>query len=145
MNGPEPTLLGELKHQIGSLQADLRQMLLLRWQLVRIEVQAAVGQIKRLGVALLIFGVMLLSSLPILAVAAAQSLHGHGLSFAQWLLIFGLGLLLGGAAGGYLAWRGFRRRFMGIEQTLEELREDGVWLRQWLPSGQDTEGPGDAA
>jgi hypothetical protein len=78
-------------------------------------------------------------------VLPTQSLHGHGLSFVQWLLIFGLGLLLGGAAGGYLAWRGFRRRFVGIERTPEELREDGVWLHQWLPSGQDTEGPEDAA
>jgi hypothetical protein len=144
MSAPEPTLLGDLKEQIGRLHADLRQMLVLRWQLARLEVQAALGQVKWLTVALVVFAVMVLSSLPILAVAAAASLAGQPaqrVSLVGWLLIFGLGLLAGGAAGGYLAWRGFRRRFAGIEQTLEELREDAVWLRQWVSRADGPEKP----
>jgi len=135
MSRPNRPLLTALKDEIGSLEADLRQMVVLRWQLARLEVQTAVGQIKRLSTVLLIFAVMVLSAVPILAVAAAWSLaagEGGAISFVQWLLIFGLGLLIGGAAGGYLAWRRFRRSFVGIEQTLEELREDGVWLREWV-------------
>lgn len=142
MTQPERPLLADLRDQIGSLEADLRQTVTLRWQLARLEVEAAVGQIKRVAIALLIFAVMLLTALPILAVAAAGSLAdpgGDGISFVEWLLIFGLGLLIGGVAGGWLAWRGFRRRFVGIEQTLEELREDGLWLRQWLGSEEDSE------
>jgi len=142
MTQPERPLLADLREQIGSLEADLRQTVTLRWQLARLEVEAAVGQIKRLAIALLTFAVMLLTALPILAVAAAGSLAdlgGNGISFVDWLLIFGLGLLIGGVAGGWLAWRRFRRRFVGIEQTLEELREDGVWLRQWMGRGEDSE------
>lgn len=136
--------LADLRDEIGSLRADLTQMVTLRGQLARLEVEAALGQIKRLAIAGVIFGVMLLSALPILAVAAARKLGDPklevwGLSFVEWLLIFGLGLLLGGAAGGWLAWRRFRRRFVGIEQTLEELREDAVWLRQRVGSGEDSE------
>jgi hypothetical protein len=142
MTEPKRPLLADLKDGIGSLESDLRQMVVLRWQLARLEVEAAVRQIKRLSVALPVFAVMVLTALPILAVAAARSLaapEGEGISFVGWLLIFGLGLLLGGGAGGYLVWRWFRRRFVGLEQTLEELREDGIWLRQWIGSGQQTE------
>lgn len=142
MTRPERPLLADLTHEIGSLQADLRQMLTLRWQLARLEVQAAVGQIKRLSIAWLVAGVMLLSALPILAVAAAWwlgELDVGGISFPQWLLIFGLGLLIAAAGGGLLAWRRFRRRFVGLEQTLEELHEDGLWLRQWVGGREDSE------
>jgi protein-S-isoprenylcysteine O-methyltransferase Ste14 len=142
MTRPTRPLLAELRDEIGSLEADLRQMVVLRWQLARLEVQTAVRQIKRLSMVLLIFAVMVLSAVPVLAVAAAGSLaarEGGAISFVQWLLIFGLGLLIGGAAGGYLAWRRFRRSFVGIEQTLEELREDGVWLREWVGGGEACE------
>ena len=47
-----------------------------------------------------------------------------------WLLIFAGGLLILAVAGGYLAWRRFRRRFIGLRETLEELREDLLWLRE---------------
>jgi protein-S-isoprenylcysteine O-methyltransferase Ste14 len=139
MTRPTRPLLTEFRDEVDSLEADLRQMVVLRWQLASLEVQTAVRQIKRLSLVLLIFAVMVLSAAPILAVAAAASLAGGqdgAISFVQWLLIFGLGLLIGGAAGGYLAWRRFRRSFVGIEQTLEELREDGVWLREWVGGGE---------
>ena len=142
MTKPERSPLADLNHEIGSLGADLSETVMLRWQLARLEVQTAVGQIKRLSIALLIFGVMLLAALPILAVAAAEWLGSprvSRISFVGWLLIFGLGLLIGGAVGGYLAWRRFRRRFVGLEQTLEEFREDTVWLQQWLGGGEDSE------
>ena len=45
-----------------------------------------------------------------------------------WLLIFAGGLLIFAVAGGYLAWRHFCRRFVGLQETLEELHEDLVWL-----------------
>jgi hypothetical protein len=121
MTEPKRLLLADLKDELGSLESDLRQMVVLRWQLARLEVETAVRQIKRLSLALPVFAVMVLTALPILAVAAAGSLAvpaGEGISFVGWLLIFGVSLLLGGAAGGYLVWRWFRRRFVGIEQTL---------------------------
>jgi hypothetical protein len=32
--------------------------------------------------------------------------------------------------GGSLAWRRFRRNFIGLRETLEELREDVLWLKE---------------
>ncbi|MBN2473370.1 MAG: phage holin family protein [Pirellulales bacterium] len=132
MSEPEQPLLSGLQEEIGSLAADLKQMATLRWQLARLELEAAAKALRRLVITGVVVGVMTLSALPILAVALAQLLHEtQGISFAGWLLILGGGLLFGGILGGYLAWRRFRRRFSGIEQTLEELREDLVWLQQW--------------
>jgi hypothetical protein len=31
-----------------------------------------------------------------------------------------------------LAWRSFRRRFTGLRETFEELREDTVWIGEWM-------------
>jgi protein-S-isoprenylcysteine O-methyltransferase Ste14 len=135
---PEQPPLAEVKEEIGSLVADSRRMIALRWQLARLELRAAAGTIKRLSIGWLVCAVMALSGVPLLLAAAAEQLQGRlGIPFAGWLLIFGLVLLCGGAAGGYLAWRRFRRRFTGIEETLEELREDLVWLREW--AGQEDE------
>ena len=38
-------------------------------------------------------------------------------------------------AAGYCAWRRFRRRFIGLRETLEELREDLVWLQEKAEGG----------
>lgn len=134
---PNSPLLGGVVDEIGSLGADLKQMLGLRWELAKLELQAALGQIKRLAVRLVMVGVMSLTGLPVLTVAAARLLDGWlGMPFSGWLLIVGLGLSIGGVTGGYLSWRSFRRRFVGIQQSIEELREDLVWLKEWSGSGQ---------
>ena len=141
MTEREHPMFAGLQRELGSLAADLKEMATLRWQLALLEWQAAVGQVKRVSIALLAVGVMALSALPILAVGAAELLlseeeHWLGISRGGWLMIFGFGLLAGAAAGGWLLWRRFRRRFLGMEQTLEELREDLVWLKEWTRRGK---------
>ena len=60
----------------------------------------------------------------------AELLDGRlGIAGAGWLAIFGFGLLATGSATGWFAWRRFRRRFIGLQQTREELREDLAWLK----------------
>jgi len=135
MTEPERPVLAKLKDEIGSLGTDLKEMGRLRWELASLEVRASAAAVKRLVIVLAVVGVMALSALPILAVALAQWLAGRPFSFAGWLLIFGLGLLVGGCVVGVLAWRRFRQRFAGMEQTIEELREDLAWLKQW--AGRD--------
>lgn len=139
------SLLADLEQEIGSLAGELKEMATLRWELARLELRAAVASIRRLAIAWLVFGLMALTSLPILAVAAAAWLGdleavSEGISFTGWLLFFGVGLLVVGLAGGFLAWSRFRRRFVLLEQTLEELREDLVWLREWAGGEQGRRG-----
>ena len=74
--------------------------------------------------------VALLVGLSTLTVAAAGMLGDRLWSTTGWLLILGLLLFAAGALAGYLAWRRFRHTFTGMEQTMEELREDLVWLAE---------------
>ena len=100
--------------------------------MARLEIAEAVSSVKRLVIFLMVVAVMALSVLPILAVCSAELLGGRlGISKAVWLLILGLGLLAGAALVGGLTWRRFRHRFAGLRQTVEELREDLVWLEEW--------------
>lgn len=132
MTDPDSPLLEDAKRQIASLTADVRRMLDLRWRLARLEITEAVGSVKRLAVVLALVVVAVLVALPVLVVYAAELLGRHSnLSFSGWLLIFGVGLLTVSLAGGWLAWLRFRREFTGLEETLEELREDLVWLDEW--------------
>jgi len=41
-------------------------------------------------------------------------------------------LLVAGLVVGWAAWRRFRRQRVMLRETLEELREDLVWLEEWL-------------
>lgn len=141
MTTPERPLLAEVKDEIGSLAADLAEMAVLRWKLAKTEFGTDLRAISRLAVALLLVAVMVFSAVPILLVAASGLLSGWlGIPQIAWLLIFGLGLFAGGAATGWLAWCRFRRRFAGMEETLEELREDVVWLREWVGENAPPEG-----
>ena len=113
----------------------------LRWQLTRLELHADIRSARRLAFVLLSVVVMGLTGLPILAVAAAGLLDGWlGIAQVGWLFIFGLTLLAGAAVAGWLGWRRFRRRLVGLAETREELREDLVWLRDWF---QPDEQPAD--
>jgi uncharacterized membrane protein (DUF485 family) len=126
-------LLANIVDQVGSLKAELGEMLALRWELARLECQADLRSARRLAVVLLVGVLMALTSLPVLIVFLAGLLDGWlGVTRQGWLLILALGLLLGAGVVSYLAWRRFRRRFVGLEETIEELREDMVWLREWI-------------
>ena len=128
----ERPLLADLADELGSLGAELRESAVLRWQLALLELKADFHSAKQLAVALAISGVAALSSLPVLVVWGAEQLDQClGVARAGWLLILGLGLFFSALATGLLAWRRFRRRFVGLEETLEELREDAVWLDEW--------------
>lgn len=133
MAEPERPLLEDLRGQLERLGADLREMVRLRWQLARLEIDAAAGAARRLAIVLAVAGALALTALPLLAVALAEVLDGQlGISRIAWLAIFASVLLVAGAVTGWLAWRHFRRRLVGLEETLEELREDAVWLREWV-------------
>jgi hypothetical protein len=125
-------LLERLGKEVTGLGNDLRESLALRWQLAALEIKADLRSGRRLAVGLAVAIVMALTALPLLLVAGAMELDGCcGLSTTGWLAIGGGVLLVTAPLFAWLAWRRFRRHVVALQQTLEELHEDAVWLREW--------------
>ena len=124
-------LLADIRAELDGLRDDFREMVVARWELARLEVESDLRAAKRLAVVLTAAVLMVLSSLPLVFVALADVLAGcWHIPRWGWLLISIAVLLTAAAVGSLLAWRSFRRRFVGLAETLEELREDLIWLRE---------------
>jgi uncharacterized membrane protein YqjE len=131
MSSPTSPLLADLRADLSGLASDVGELVELHGRLARLEIEAAVGQIKRLAAIGGIAAVMALTGLPLLATCLAEALDGRlGIVRAQWLLIFGLSLLAAAAILGLGGWCWFRRRFKVLEEALEELREDLQWVKE---------------
>jgi uncharacterized membrane protein YqjE len=132
MTQPDHPLFRDLQEQLAGMAGDAREMLALRWSLARLELRADACTLRRLAIKLAISGVMALTALPLLLAAAAVGLHHWTrIPTGTWLALFALLLLAAAGAIGCLAWRRFRRQFTGMAETLEELREDLEWLKEW--------------
>ncbi|MCH8923749.1 MAG: phage holin family protein [Planctomycetes bacterium] len=127
MAGIFHNLLSKASRDVQGGLRDLRAMLAARWALGRLEIDVAVGQLKRLAIVLTSAAVLILTALPVLIVALARSLP-HSTAI---LWFAGGALLLLGAIAGLIAWRRFRREFSPLEDSLAELHEDVTWLREW--------------
>jgi hypothetical protein len=139
---PEPLLAGVAAEALR-LKSDLATLLHLRWQLARLEATAAARSLRRLAVVVAAAVLAAIVALPVLLIALAEALDGRlGVPRWGWLVIFGFGLLLAAVAAAWTRWHRFRREFVGFEQTLEELHEDIVWLREKL--GRVDRGKGEA-
>ncbi len=124
-------LLADIRAELNALGGELRGMAAARWELARLELESDLRSAKRLAIAWLVALWMVITSLPLAAVCLADALDGCGqIARGGWLLIFAGGLWTAALAGGLLAWRRFRHRFVGLQETFEELREDLVWLRE---------------
>jgi len=136
-NSTKQPLLADVREELGSLGAELREMGSARLELARLEIESDLLSAKRLAVAWVVAVVMSLTSLPLVAVWMADVLEGlTDIPRGGWLLGFAACLLLASGVGGHLAWRRFRRNFIGLRETLEELREDVLWLKE--KSGRPT-------
>jgi hypothetical protein len=125
------SLLGDLRAELNALRDDVREMALARWELAQLEIETDLRSAKRLALVWAAAALMVLTSLPLVFVLLADVLAGCcGIPHFGWLLIFIAGLLGAAVVGSLLAWRRFRRRFVGLEETLEELREDLLWLKE---------------
>jgi uncharacterized membrane protein YqjE len=132
-NAPEPSLLDGLKTECQRTAADLRQLALARWQLARLELVAAKTSVQRYGVSLAVAGVLVLVSLPVLVVALVDAMGTPlGLPRWFWLSVAGVLMLAGAGALAWLARRRFQYEFVGLEETMEEFREDMEWFKEWF-------------
>jgi hypothetical protein len=130
-SSPDRPLLADVRAELGALGAELREMAAARWELARLEIESDLRSARRLAIAWLVALVISLGALPLAASALAEALNGRlGIPRIGWLLILAGVLLLVAATIGSLAWRRFRRNFVALGETLEELREDVVWLKE---------------
>jgi hypothetical protein len=129
--GTDRPLFADVRAELGALGGKLREMAAAHWELARLEIESDLHLLRRLAVAWLAAAVMALAALPLAASALAEALDGRlGVPRIGWLLILAGGLLLLAAILASLAWRRFCRNFVGLTETLEELREDAVWLKE---------------
>ena len=133
MAKPEHPLLEQFREETGRLGNELQHMAALRWQLARLEIESDLRQGRRLAVGLAIAAMMAAAAVALLCTALAGQMETWaGGSRAGWLVLFAAVLFSIAAVTAWLAWRTFRRRFTGLEETLEELREDAVWIGEWM-------------
>jgi hypothetical protein len=133
MAEPDHSPIHQVKEDLARLGDGLQKMAGLRWDLVRLEWDAATAQLRRLAIVLTAAGGAVVISLALLAVVAAELWEGYlGISRAGWLAIFAAGLMIAAIAVTLVARRYFRRQFVGMQETLEEFREDAVWIKEWL-------------
>ncbi len=131
--GSEPLFAG-VQRETARLAGEVRWALGKRWDLARLELLIAGLQIKRLTIWLAAAVLATLSLLPLLVVLAADCLGNITVwSRTVWLSLFVLLLAIVTPTAVWFAWRRFRREFVGIQATLDELREDIRWLEEYLP------------
>lgn len=128
----ERPLLGELREEFSGMADELGQLATLRLRLAEIELRESAQTTKRFALCAIASLVLILTSLPVLVVALATWLgEVTPLSAMACNAILGLFLAFAGATALWFSWRRFRRDFRGLEQSVEELREDLVWLKEW--------------
>lgn len=142
MSEPSDSLFSGIAAQFGRLRQDLGEMLAARFELAQLEATEVVRQTARCGIVLVASAILLLSCLPIavatLALAGATYFEQSPIAWlaGSVLLLVGIAALIG-----WLAVRNYRRNFTGLRDTLAELREDLVWLREWSGQADQTKAP----
>ncbi|MCE5268645.1 MAG: phage holin family protein [Planctomycetaceae bacterium] len=132
MNDPvEKPLLEDLRAEMAALAGEFGEMASARWELARLEIAADLRSVRRLAIRWLVAAAAAVAVLPLLAVALAGALAGcGGIGMAGWLLLVAAGMSLLAIVIAWFAWRRFRRNFVGLRETFEELGEDLVWLNE---------------
>ena len=129
MAEPDRPLLADAAEEVAQLGSDLLEIAELRWRLARLELEAAADSVKRLVILAVVAAVTALTGLSVFLVGIIHLLPE--VWHAGTLLTLGLVLLLGAVVLVWWARGRFRRKFVGLEETLEEFREDLVWIREW--------------
>jgi uncharacterized membrane protein YqjE len=121
--------------------SNLTEMIQARRELAELEWKADVSSSKRLALAAGVGAVIALTSLPLFAGTLAQVLHTcwpfQIANVNLWHPTMAAVLLLAGTGLAWVGYRRFRREFIGFRQSLEEVREDIEWLREWTGRAEE--------
>ena len=139
-DSPDDGPFSRIGEDVDGLLEDAREFADARYQLAQLEVQQSVGAIKRVVIGSAAAGVMALVALPTMLVLLAELLATWTTWEPEiWLAILGCGLLVSAAAVFVMSRRRFQREFVGLQDTLAELKEDVVWLRELAGGSQKAE------
>ncbi|MEQ8785911.1 MAG: phage holin family protein [Pirellulaceae bacterium] len=130
---------------VAGLADDLRgawteasQMVSLRRALAESELRSDLAAARGFAIVAGTCLVLAIAGVAVLAVAGAgYADHRYGFDFPWFTLATGAVLLGGGLLVGLLSWLRFRRNLLLFEQSRHELKEDLLWLEEWLGRTQD--------
>ena len=114
------------------IAGELAEAIQLRRELAELEVRHDRALLKRFSLVGGLAAALLLCGVPLLLTAAAWWLaQVTELGFVGWLVGFGAVLVVPGTVGLAVGIRRLRGEFCGLQNTLAELREDSLWVREW--------------
>lgn len=127
----------KLRENLNTLSRDARESIVLRCRLATLEIKADLANLRSLSVVLILALTGLLTGISVLAVWVAELLNRYVPLVADlWTMIVGTTAIVLSLLFALFAWFRFRRRWIGLEQTLEELHEDITWLKEWAGKGE---------
>lgn len=134
MNDAQPTkTLDSLRGELREFGDELAELAGARWQLLRLELDDARRVSLRLAISLSVFAMLASAGCTLLLAALGDRLDGvWGIARWGWFGLASLTLLILSGLGLAMALRRFRREFVGLRDSLEELHEDAVWVREWF-------------
>lgn len=120
--------------------SEMSEMVALRRRLAESELRSDLAASKQLAWSVGIGVVAALTGLSVLVMSlAAFADRQWNFAFPWFSTAAGGALLVGGLLFAWAAWWRFRRNFLGFQQSLAELKEDLVWLREWSGDDEDTD------
>ena len=129
------SVFADLRDEFRGLSSEFKESLDLRRRLAMLELESDLKQGILLAILVVVALVVVLVGFSVLAVAGGLWLDAaYPIAPISWLGVLGLAMITLAAVVVWGGWKRFLRKFTGLEQTLEELREDMSWLEEWMGS-----------
>ncbi len=129
------SVFANLRDEFRGLSSELKESLDLRRRLAMLELESDLKQGVFLAILVATALVVVLVGFSVLAVAGGLWLDAvYPIDPVSWLGVLGVAMITLAAVVVWGGWKRFLRKFTGLEQTLEELREDMSWLEEWIGS-----------
>ena len=132
---PTTAPFSSVRKDLRQTMSDISAMLNARRRLAELEIRHDIAASRQLlivgGVAI----VLVLVGLPVAVVAITLQLEELYSDSLHWpMLLVATFFILIGSVVLWSSWVRFRRDFLGLQESMAELREDLIWLRDWAES-----------